>query len=145
MHASKKNLSSKAFILSNIFIILIIAKINACPFTIFNDSDSQILIVDPNGTKAIRIEPQKSGTIDPTIQGFLWRLFYNEKLNIYKEDHHPDTFFLHYQLTEKYCLDDPEGTKLKLSEIEQLSTEPTDRLRVTIYKREEAVPHKHNH
>jgi len=44
--------------------------INACPFTIYNDSDSQILVVDPNGNRAVRISPKESQTIDPTIEGF---------------------------------------------------------------------------
>jgi len=126
--------------------------LRACPFKITNDSKAQILVVNPNGGQAIRIEPQKTLVIDPTINGtFLWVIpwgwFYNEKLNIYLQDEKDGTFYLAYQLTEKYCVKDFETkNRLSLSAIKKLHKKPTDRLQVKVFEKQKHIPHgPHKH
>ncbi len=115
--------------------------LNACPFTIYNDSDSQILVVDPNGKHAVCISPKESQTIDPTIKGFPWKYFYKERLNIYKEkDGNPNNFYIRYQLIEKYCA---ESIKLSLNDIVQFIKKPTDRFDTFEFKPQKHSAHAH--
>jgi len=112
-------------------------KMVACPMTIKNDGTSQIVIVDPNGTQAIRLQPGSSQIIDPAItsfpQKYLKWLGYKEILNFYVENKDkPNTFYLKYQMTEHYCA---ESETFTLSDIIKFIDNPTDRFSVKQFEK----------
>jgi len=128
-------------------------KMSACPFTITNDSTTQILVVDPNGWQAVRIAPQQTQVINPTLswdiswEWWYWIRLYSEKLKIYLKHEKVDTFYLAYELTEKYCVTDfKTKNRLSLSNIKELSKKPTDRLEVKVFEKPKHAAHgTHKH
>ncbi len=112
-----------------------------CPFIIYNDTGTKILIVDPYNKQALYINPGNDGEIDPSISG--WRYyFYHEKLDIYlPQKDNPITFYRRYQLVEKYCT--AEKSNLTLSNIIEFINRPTDRFTTTEFKLREHGPHLH--
>ncbi len=117
-----------------VFFLFSCVSVNACPFIIFNDSPHYLLVVNPNQKKdsAVRIVPKHSKTIDATVKGW-WKWVMNETLNIYVEKEERETFNLKYQLIEKYCPNDDDANKLKLSEIIKIAYKPDKRLRVRVF------------
>lgn len=110
------------------------AEINACPFTLTNNSKSVIMVVNPNGQQAVYIKPKQTKVIDPTIEHLLLRYFYYEKLDFYVQAG-PD-FYKKYRLTESYCTKNYlKDNALSLSDIAELAKKPTDRLRVEVYEK----------
>ncbi len=126
------------------FLLFLYASILACPFTIHNDSDSSIIVTD-NDQQAVYIKPGQEAVIDPTLQGRLNQLFFNEKLNFFIKNEKSGNFFQKYQLTEYYCVEDyKEKNTFRLSQIIDLIKNPTDRLRVKEFEKKIHV-HEHGH
>jgi len=114
-----------------------IKNIFACPFIINNDTETEILVVDPYNKQALYINPGNEAEIDPSIAGWHY-YFYHEKLDIYvPQKDNLDVFYRRYQLVEKYCT--AEKTKLTLSNIIQLVNKPTDRFTTSEFN-----PHSHD-
>ena len=120
-----------------LFLSIMIKNIFACPFIIYNDTKTEILIVDPFNKQALYINPGDEAEIDPSIPGWQY-YFYHEKLEIYvPQKDSPDLFYRRYQLVEKYCT--AEKTKLALSDIVQFINKPTNRFTTSEFN-----PHKHD-
>jgi len=127
------------------FLLFTYASILACPFTIQNDSASPIIITD-NDKRAVYINPGQEAVIDPTLNGKLNQLFFNEKLNFLVQEEKSGNFFQKYQLTEYYCVKDLKKNSLKLSEIITLIKNPTDRLSVKEFTKQiPAHDNEHGH
>ncbi len=113
----------------------------ACTFIITNNTDVEVLIVDPFNNQALKLDPTNTGEIDPSIHG--WQYYvYSEKLDIYapkKDTSH--AFYRKYQLTEKYCTDDK--TSLTLEDIIHFAEKPTDRFTVVTFSEPELKNHQH--
>jgi len=120
-----------------LFLLLMIKNIFACPFVINNDTQTEILVVDPYNKQALYINSGDEAEIDPSISGWQYYL-YHEKLDIYvPQEDNPDLFYRRYQLMEKYCT--TEKTKLTLSDITQFINKPTDRFTTSQFN-----PHQHD-
>ena len=103
--------------------LLLTFKAHACPITIFNDTDQQIIVIDPRGSESLYLEPNASAIIDPTVSNPVMRYFLNEKLEFYfPVKAHPNTFYKKYRLREKFCDDAP--TELTLSQIINFAQNP---------------------
>ncbi len=104
------------------------------------------MVVDPHGNQAVYILPGTTQTIDPTLTHWLFKYFYNEKLHFYVKKKQ-QSFYKKYQLTERYCTDDPEAERLAFTKLEELAKNPTDRLSVHIfeYKAKKHKHHTHKH
>ncbi len=118
--------------------------LSSCPMTIVNDSEDELVVVDPYNHQMLVLKKGKSGDIDPSIPG-LWYYFYSEKLDFYFPlEGKPGDLYRKYELVEKYCVD--EQTKLSFTDIEKLAAKPTDRFTVNQFTK--PSPHKthtHNH
>lgn len=113
----------------------------ACPFIITNDSNSELIIVDPYNKQAVHINPGDKREIDPSISGWQY-YFYHEKLDIYvPQPDNPHLFYQRFQLVEKYCTKDK--TELSLSNIREFINKPTDRFDTSEFKPHEHRAHTH--
>jgi len=114
-----------------------------CPFFITNDTEKAIIVTD-YGKQAVYIQPNETKTIDPTLKGWIAPYIFNEKLNFFVENK-PGEFYLKYQLTEYYCVEDwKEKNQFTLSQIKKLIDNPTQRLKVDEFEKPKEN-HAHNH
>jgi len=122
------------------FILILVVTFSAatgCPYTIKNDSNHTLIVVDPHNKQAIFINPGKKHEIDPSIYGWQHYVYY-EKLDFYvPHPKNPHLLYRRYQLVENYCIEGK--TDLALSNIAKLVKKPTKRLEVSEFK-----PHKHS-
>ena len=119
--------------------------IHACPFTITNDTEKQLFITAQNG-RAIRLKPDTSKVIDPTVMGgWLWKWFMSEKLYVYLETEESDRFYQAYELREKYCSDIPEENQFTISEVFSMNENLVKRFDVTKLERPPKEEHDHVH
>ncbi len=129
--------------------ILTSSLVTTCPFYITNDSDKPIFVVNPHGSQAIFIEPNKMQEIDPTITDKTWwtpwKYLTNETLNFYvSSEQNSSNFILKYQMTEKYCDEYYRTTnQLTLSQIKEFINKPTDRLKTKEIKTQKEHNHTH--
>lgn len=134
--------NSKIYLVAIVSMISIGSAMTGCPFTITNDGDTGLIVVDPYNKQAVQIPPGKSRVIDPTLYTW-WQFLYNEVLDFYVEhEKGSGTFSREYQMIEKYCTDKPGANDLSLSYIKELVNNPTDRLYAYKYKPYAPVPHK---
>ena len=124
-----------------LFLSILIKNSFACPFIISNDTNTEIIIVDPYNKQAVYITPRNEAEIDPSIAGWQY-YFYREKVDIYmpRQDN-PNLFYRRYQLVEKYCTADK--TQLSLSNIAQFINKPTDRFDTFEFSAHEHTAHTH--
>ncbi len=126
-----------------LFLMMVGNVVIGCPMEIQNDGSESIVVVDPYSHTLLFLKSGESEVIDPTVPG-LWGYIYSEKLDIYVEQEgKKHSFYRLYQLTEKYCTDEP--TKLSFKQIEQLVRNPTKRFQVVAYKAPIAHEHIHDH
>ncbi len=112
-----------------------------CPFIITNNSNHQVIIVDPYNKQTVHINSGEKREIDPSISGWHY-YFYREKLDIYipRQDN-PHLFYRHYQLQEKYCTKGK--AELSFSQIVEFVRKPTERFEVFEFKPHEHAAHAH--
>ena len=110
-----------------IFALFFSAITFACPFTILNNSSSTVIAVDPFNHQAIALKAGQHAVIDPSV--YSWQKYFrSEKLDIYYPvSSHSANFFRKYQLTEKFCEDDPAKNQLKISDIVKFVKVPSKR------------------
>ena len=117
-----------------------------CPVIISNDSDSPIIVVDPNNGQSIYVKAGEQQMINPSIRGWFDRTLAKLWMKHETLDIHvmvaPNTFARKYQITEQYCAS--ETPTLVLSEIEIFAQAPTtDRYRVATFEVVNASKHEH--
>ncbi len=122
---------------------LVVIGMQACQFKIKNDGKSKLFVLDPHSGRAVYISPNKFATIDPTLKG--WVQYWKSEQLDFLVEYKPNKYHRKYRLTEKYCVADPKANELAFSDIERLSTNPTDRLTVQAFKLIKPMKHKNNH